>query len=223
MSNLYFGADVDQAIVLYRLETNTEEKHRIFIEDIKPAFEKLIKYHFFRTPVNKDPEIQHDCLSFLYEQIEKFDYTKHKRGFPYFNVIAKHFFIQKLKNQNKKVATDKNTDSISEYHKNKVFFDERLVTDHLEDEYEHKEFMLILRDHLPKWRDQFQKEQERAFVDALIHLFENSENLDIFNKKAIYFYLREITGLNSKQIATNLNKVKKKFVFLKKKYLRGDI
>lgn len=224
MSNLYFGADVDQAIVLFRLETDLEEKHKIFINDIKPAFEKLVKYHFYRTPINKDPEIMHDCLSFLYEQIEKFDYEKHKRGFPYFNVIAKHFFIQKFKNENKKKVTEKNTDSLSEYHKNKKFFDERLLTEDLDEAYEDREFMLILREHLPKWRDQFQKEQEILFVDALISIFDNVDKLDdMFKKKAVYVYLKEITGLNSKQIGTNLTKIKKKFFFLKKKYLRGDI
>ena len=33
----------------------------------------------------------------------------------------------------------------------------------------------------------------------------------IFNKKAIYLYLREITGMNTKQVVTQLNKMRKKY------------
>ncbi len=225
MSDLYFGKDVDQALVLFQLETDIDLKNEVFITDIKPAFEKLIKYHYYRTPIMRNDEVVHDCMSFLYEilKAEKFDAIKYSRGFPYFNMIVKHFFIQKLKVEKKKMTTDKNLDSLSNYHNNQKTFDKVLLTEDVEEEYQNREFINILKENLPKWRDQFQKEQEKKFVDALIVLFENSENIDIYNKKAIFFYLREITDLNSKQIATNLNKVKKKFSFLKRKYLRGDM
>jgi hypothetical protein len=225
MSDLYFGSDVDQALVLFQLEPEIDAKNNIFISDIKPAFEKLIKYHYYRTPITRNEEVMHDCMSFLYEILKnkKFDSTKYTRGFPYFNMIVKHFFIQRLKVEKKKIATDKNIDSLSNYQANQKIFDTVLLTEDVEEEYQNREFINILKENLPKWRDQFQKEQEKQFVDALILLFENAKNIDIYNKKAIFLYLREITNLNSKQIATNLNKVKKKFSFLKKKYLRGDI
>ena len=226
MSDLYFGDDVDQSIVLFLLEPEEASKHKIFIDEIKPAFDKLVNYHYFRSSaVIKDEETKHDCLSFLYEVLRsgKFKIEKYKRGFPYFNMVAKNFFIQKKKNINKKAATDKNIDSLSGYSADPNKFDQVLFVPDMEAEYENREFINILKENLPRWRDQFQKEQEKKFVDALILLFDNAENIDIYNKKAIFFYLREITDLNSKQIATNLNKVKKKFVFLKRKYQRGDI
>ena len=37
------------------------------------------------------------------------------------------------------------------------------------------------------------------------------EDIEIFNKKAIYLYLREITGLNTKQIVNSLNKIRMKY------------
>jgi hypothetical protein len=60
-------------------------------------------------------------------------------------------------------------------------------------------------------------------VDALITLFDQAEDIPHFKKKAVFFYLKEITQMNSKQIAINLTKIKKKFLFLKAKYDRGDI
>lgn len=225
MSNLYFGEDVDQALVLFQLETELDEKHRIFVQDIKPAFEKLINYHYYRTSLNRNDDLIHDCMSFLYEVLEKekFDSTKYSRGFPYFNMIVKHYFIQKLKAEKKKSTTDKNVKSLSDYKSNESFFDNVLFIDDLEDEYEQKEFIEIFKEVLPKWKEQFSKEQERLVIDALIILFDNSENIEIFNKKAIFWYLKDITGLNSKQVATNLAKIKKKFSFLKRKYQKGNI
>lgn len=225
MSDLYFGDDVDQSIALFMLETDEAAKHKIFIEDIKPAFDKLVNYHFYRSSgVVKDEDAKHDCLSFLYEVLRsgKFKIEKYERGFPYFNMVTKNFFIQQKKNISKKAMIDKNLTSLGVGDSSQIN-EEYLATEDFEEEYETREFITILKEHLPKWRDQFQKDQEKEFVDALIKLFDTAENIDIYKKKAIFFYLREITGLNSKQVATNLNKVKKKFLFLKRKYNRGDI
>lgn len=225
MSDFYFGEDVDQAIVLFQLETDEDNKHKLFVEDIKPAFEKLINYHYFRTPIAKDEDIVHDCMSFLYEILinKKFNSEKYSRGFPYFNMVVKHFFIQKLKSEKKKASTDKNIESLSDYNSNETYFDSVLFVDNIETEFQKKEFIEILKENLPKWKDQFSKDQEKKVVEALIILFDNVGNIDIFNKKAIFWYIRDITGLNSKQVATNLNKIKKKFNFLKRKYQKGNI
>ncbi len=52
---------------------------------------------------------------------------------------------------------------------------------------------------------------------------ENIDQIDIFNKKAIYLYLREITGLNTKQIVSCLNKMRIKYRNFKKKWNQGEI
>ena len=49
------------------------------------------------------------------------------------------------------------------------------------------------------------------------------EKIEIFNKKAIYLYLREITGLNTKQIVSCLNKMRAKYSIFKKKWDQGEI
>ena len=54
-------------------------------------------------------------------------------------------------------------------------------------------------------------------------IFSNPDQIDIFNKKAIYFYIREITGLNTKQVVNNLNKMRVKYRVFKKKWDKGDL
>ena len=47
------------------------------------------------------------------------------------------------------------------------------------------------------------------------------EEIDIFNKKAIYLYLREITGLNTKQIVNSLKKFRKRYSTFKNDWENG--
>jgi hypothetical protein len=54
------------------------------------------------------------------------------------------------------------------------------------------------------------KETERKVLEAIKILFNSTDDIEIFNKKAIYLYMREITGLNTKQIVNNLKQNKKK-------------
>jgi hypothetical protein len=58
---------------------------------------------------------------------------------------------------------------------------------------------------------------------AILVLFESKEDIEIFNKKAIYLYLREITGLNTKQIVNSLKKFRKKYSFFKQDWESGDL
>ena len=67
------------------------------------------------------------------------------------------------------------------------------------------------------------KENERRVLLAVRILMESADQIEIFNKKAIYLYLREITGLNTKQVVNNLNKMRVKYRVFKGKWNRGDI
>jgi len=59
---------------------------------------------------------------------------------------------------------------------------------------------------------------EQKTIQAIEILFKESENIEIFNKKAIYLYIREITGLNTKQVVSSLNKIRKRYSEFKKEW-----
>jgi hypothetical protein len=65
------------------------------------------------------------------------------------------------------------------------------------------------------------KENDTKVYKAIIILFESKEEIDIFNKKAIYLYLREITGLNTKQIVNSLKKFRKRYSSFKQSWEGG--
>ena len=65
------------------------------------------------------------------------------------------------------------------------------------------------------------KPNEEKVLNAIRMLFDEADNIEIFNKKAIYLYMREITGLNTKQIVNNLNKMRIKYRAFKVKWDEG--
>ena len=70
------------------------------------------------------------------------------------------------------------------------------------------------------WDSPNLKVNEKAVLDAVKVLLHNIEDIEIFNKKAVYLYLRELTGLNTKQVVNNLNKLREKYKIFKNKWDR---
>jgi hypothetical protein len=92
----------------------------------------------------------------------------------------------------------------------------------VENDYEEKrekhEFWQDMWQEMAKWDTQDLKDNERKVLEAIKILLADPEAIEIFNKKAIYLYIREITGLNTKQVVSNLNRVRKKYHLFKRKW-----
>ena len=68
----------------------------------------------------------------------------------------------------------------------------------------------------------FHKQNEKRIIAAVKILLENVHEIEILNKKAVYLYLREMTGLKTKQIVNTLNKMRHRYKYFIIKYERGD-
>ena len=86
-----------------------------------------------------------------------------------------------------------------------------------------KERILQLKKEMETWKIDFEKEKEKKVYDAVMILFDSVDDIEIFNKKAIYLYLREITGMNTKQIVSQLNKMRQKYRDFQKLWDNGEI
>ena len=95
-----------------------------------------------------------------------------------------------------------------------------------EDEYYHnqerEEFMNLLKEEIDSWDSVSMRPNEKKVYEAIKTLLANADKLEIFNKKAIYLYLREITGLNTKQIVAQLSKMRQKYSDFKHRYENGE-
>jgi hypothetical protein len=86
-----------------------------------------------------------------------------------------------------------------------------------------REFWEFLLGEIKSWQHLAVKENEKKVLDAVLTLMDNIESIEIFNKKAVYLYMREITGLNTKQIVSCLNKMRVRYRSFKHKWDNGEI
>ena len=60
------------------------------------------------------------------------------------------------------------------------------------------------------WGTDDMRDNEKKVYEAVKIVLSSADEIDILNKKAVYLYLRELTGLNTKQIVTQLNKLQRR-------------
>tara|TARA_A100001515_G_scaffold138046_2_gene131270 strand:- start:446 stop:910 length:465 start_codon:yes stop_codon:yes gene_type:complete len=151
--------------------------------------------------------------------LDKYDPSKGSKAFSYFSVITKNWFIHKVKKQQKQNKREVDFDNISKSHE-----EEFLSTEH---SYvtvrEKQEFWTSFHNEISSWDHSQMKENDLKVYKAILVLFESKEDIEIFNKKAIYLYLREITGLNTKQIVNSLKKFRKKYYYFKDNWEGGQL
>ena len=221
----YFTSETDKYLQKFIETGDSVGKHEIFHTNIRPAFEKLIEnliyvYRFYS--IDDVETLKKDCLANLYEMIPKFDISRGTKGFSYFNVIAKNWFIQKTRERNKRnrLESDLYYDLDHEAVKN----DPNFTLSPYEDQVQDKEYWVAFYEEMDSWRETLLKKTERKVLEAVILLMRNPDLVSIFNKKAVYLYLRELTGLNTKQVVVTLKKLKKMFDEWKEEYLlKGEI
>ena len=56
--------------------------------------------------------------------------------------------------------------------------------------------------------DLFTKEDELKAADAVLEIFKKRENIDIFNKRAVFIYVKEMTDAESNTITRVIKRLK---------------
>ena len=57
----------------------------------------------------------------------------------------------------------------------------------------------------------FPREVDRKIADAVLTIFRQRNDIEIFKKKALYIYIREMTGQETPQLTKVINKLKEEF------------
>ena len=218
----YFTQVHEDAIIQYARTECIKERTRLYIDYIKPAFDemvdKIVYTYKFTTLPNIDP-LKDECKIWLTTILDKYDPNKGSKAFSYFSVITKNWFIHKVKKTSKQNKQEVDFDDIP-----KSIVQEKLVTyNQYEVRREKEEFWVSFYQEVDSWDTGTLKANEHKVLQAIKILFESSDDIEIFNKKAVYLYMREITGLNTKQIVNSLNKMRIRYRDFKKKWNGGEI
>lgn len=219
---MYFTQDTEDAIVEYNKSEDKERQEVLYNTRIKYPFDKLVenifntfKFSYFETgPL----EVQKETVAHLVANMHKYDPSKGK-AFAYFSIISKHYLIA-LNNSTYK-RFNQHVD-ISEER------DEHTVQLQSEDQHYKKaemdEFMRLM---VKFWENNvgkiFTKQRDLDIANAVIELFRRSDRIDAFNKKALYLYIREISGCKTQQVTKVVNRMKQYQSNISKSYLNDGI
>ena len=205
-SKMYFGQPVQDAVIRYNESSNPAVKNRIYSEHIAAAFDKLaenlihtFKFYYFDYPLD---EVKHEVVSFMVMQMSKYKADK-GRAFSYFSVVGKNWLILHNNNNYKKMKIHDQLD-VLDYKRNLA--SEKSLSE--SDEF-NMEFVTQMLDY---WDNNitniFRRQKDILVADSVLELFRRRENIENFNKKALYIMIREMTGSNTQHITRVINQMK---------------
>ena len=218
INKMYFTQDTEDSIVAYNSSSDIQVREDIYNSKIKYPFEKLVenifntfKFSYFET---SPLDVQKETITHLVSNIHKFEAGRGK-AFSYFSIIAKHYLIalnnSTYKRRNQHVE-------ISEEH------DEHSIQLQTEDKH-HKDAEMheFLRLMIEFWENNvgkiFTKQRDLDIANAVIELFRQTDNISLFNKKALYLYIREISNCRTQQITKIINKMRQYQTNIRKSYI----
>lgn len=212
----YFTVDTDLAIEAFQSAEDDTTKHAIFNHEIRPAFEKLIEnlifvYSFFKF--GDVDQLKRECLTDLYNTLPKYDGSRSRdpnkitsKSFSYFNKVARNWFVAKGKDMNRRAKNE--SDLFYDLDHENIKNHPNFMISSYESQVEEREMWDQLYKNMESWRNLPMKKNEREVLEAIIVLMKNSDAVSIYNRKAVYLYLRDLTGLNTKQIVSNMKKIR---------------
>lgn len=209
----YFGKDAHNSIVKYQNCDCQEHKNKIYVKEIRPSFEKLVENLIFIHGFSKDKNtfeiLKADCISFLFQTLQKFDPGKGSKAFSYFNVCAKNFLIIQQKKKNKRRSRN-----ISLFDESLSLDDKKAIETHSvipsqESIMIRNEDKALIIEMIDSISNKTSNANEIKCINAIRTLFKNIEELDYLNKRAVFVYLRELSGLNAKQLSVAMSNLRK--------------
>ena len=205
----YFTQKTEDAIIRYNKEERAYMKERIYNDHIRRAFDKLCEniIHTFKFYYldGTHSDVKHEVVAFLIEKMPKYTEGKGK-AFSYFSIVAKNYLII---NNNKQYARMKQKAGVIKIDTtrnviNEIIREDRVdeIKDFFDEFIEYWEQML--------WK-KFTKTRDRQIADALLELFRIRDNIENFNKKALYIMIREMTGVKTLYITKVVNTIKRSY------------
>ncbi len=196
----YFTQDTEDAIVLYNSLIDQTERDILYRTRIHYAFFKLTEniihtFKFYYTEVDNIEDLQHEVITFLLSKLHLFNPDKGAKAYSYFGTIAKRYLINS-NNKNYKKRVEKAP--VSEIESNENFsyrIDEGSESDKLINFID--QYVEYCTENI---NELFPKKTDAQIADAILELFRKRESIDVFNKKALYIYIREIIDAKTPKI-----------------------
>ena len=217
-SKNYFTQDTENAIVKYNNEPDSKIRSTIYQNEIHFPFFKLTQniihtFKFYHTEVENLEHLQHEIITFLLSKMHLFDPTRGAKAYSYFGTIVKRWLIlYNTKNYAKKIKKVEEDVLMGENSTHTYYMGEEKIKSDLDN------YMDIFVDHVSEnIFELFPKKNDAKIADAILELFRKREDITVFNKKALYIYIREIIDVKTPKITKIADKLhdifKQKYIF----------
>ena len=197
----YFTKITDLAISAYNKSEDSTSREKIYRRFIYPAFMKLteniinkVKPHYIDSSFQ---DLQTDLVTYLTARLDKFNPNAGK-AYSYYTRTSFNYLIAenqkgyaKVKSDTLEINIDEQRNVITEIHNDEMRETLREFMDaYIEHCYDNLNYI-------------FSNSIDIHVADSVLHIFETREDIDNFNKKALYILIRERTGLET----TNITRV----------------
>lgn len=215
-NKLYFNQDTEDAIIAYNTESDNGLRNKIFNEFIHYPLLKMTeslvhkyKFYHFDAPTK---DVQYEVIAFVLEKLPKYTQGKGK-AFSYFSIVAKNYLIQNnYKHYNRKkqkapvLAIDTQRNIVNEEVKNSQ-------------REEMQDFFKLFIEHCDENIETIIKyKRDIPIAYAVLEIFRNCENIETYNKKALYIMVREMVKVKTQYITRVVNILKEEYKRLFKIY-----
>ena len=223
-TNLYFGPEQEEAVITFLSSDDYHERNRIYNKFLRAPLNKMIesiirRYKLYRKSDTFE-DIHTDTLSFLATKMEKFRPEEGKKAYSYFGTICKNYLLGQLLKADKRMKSDlcyddvyKTVEEMDDYQYDLEDVDKtpleefiKEVSSNIKAEIEHGKI----------------SENEKLVGNALIMVLDNWETIfeqvesgNKYNKNLILSYIREISGLTTKDIRVSMRRYKKIYIAIK--------
>ena len=203
-SKIYFGTPVHDAIIKYNHSDDVKFRHKVYTEEIHTAFLKLAeniintyKFSYFDYGFR---DLQEEVVSNLVINMHKFDETKGSKAFSYFSVVAKNYLILNNNANYKKLKIHDNIETLYDHGVDDETINKSPSIDIF------KKTLTYFENNL---EELFPKQHDKDVAESILYLCRNKDNIDNFNKKALYIMIREMADVKTSKITQISNVFRK--------------
>ena len=219
-NNNYFTKITEIAILAYNKSENPAARERIYRRFIFPAFMKLAENLINKMKPDyidsSFQDLQTDLVTFLTARLDKFNPNAGK-AYSYYTRTSFNYLIAENQKGYAKVKADTQTINIDE---------QRNVMAEIHNDEMRETLQYFMDAYIEYCYDNlnyiFSNPTDIHVADSILHIFETRETIEEFNKKALYIFIRERTGLETTNITRVIKVLKDIYETKFKEYERTD-
>lgn len=220
----YFYEKEENAIVEYVNTDDAFGKNLIFEEILRPAFKKMIESIIRRYKLYIDGETfdmtYNDAMSHIIDKLDRFEQSRGKKAFSYFQTICKNHLLGKINERKKSLARNVSYEDIYEDLRENEDYS-YVMSD------KDSDLTILIAETVTRLKTEISSEtstltkNDKTIGKCLIYVLENwfdlfndFDNGDVkkssrkFDKSVISLYIKETTNLSMKDIKSAMRKYK---------------